>query len=87
MAMKKFTVACLWVTGCYLTSYLLLIKKVPGEAFADGRIRADPGYRFLKYPQNIKTGFIHIYNPLLALDKKLRPDYWWWSGKVEYNSD
>ena len=85
LAMKKFIEVCLWMTGCYLVSYFLLIKKVPGEAFADGRIKADPGCRFLKYPQNIKTGFILLYKPLWELDKKLRPNYWWWGGKVEYD--
>jgi hypothetical protein len=53
LAMKKFTVVCLWVAGCYLASYLLLIKKVSGDVQNpgdnDGKLFQNPVFEIPKF--------------------------------------
>ena len=69
----------------YVVSYLFLVVKVPGHVYAD-KVAADPAIRFLKYPLNVKIFLVSLYKPLILLDKKLRPEHWWWVGKLDYET-
>ncbi len=73
--MKNILRLALVALALYVLSYFVLVKRVRGEIMAYGTVPA-PAFRGMSFPENISTRFLSVYQPLLILDKAIRPDHW-----------